>query len=208
MTRYGPLYVDRIDINGVAAWSVTGTPADCVNLAIYNLLPERPDIVVSGINIGRNVGVSFMFSSGTVGACFEANIAGIPGLALSQELTPDDFRHWDRERSFKSDTATLLESLSKRLVPAIWEDLIASRSTTPTTWNVNFPFTRSESPAIVRTRLGHTYYLGCFAQRGDQYHHQLAKADVDSDPETDEMVIQSGRVSVTEIDIRTLGQRI
>ena len=206
MTRYGPLYAERIDINGVAAWSVTGTPADCVNLAIYNLLPKRPDIVVSGINIGKNVGVSFMFSSGTVGACFEANIAGIPGLALSQELTRDDFRHWDSKRSFEAETAAILESLSERLVPVIWEHLIASRDVTPTTWNVNFPFTQSESPAIVRTRLGQTYYLGCFAQRGDQYHHQLAQANIDSDPETDEMVLQSGRVSATEIDIRTLGQ--
>ena len=208
MTRYGPLYAEHIDIHGVAAWSVTGTPADCVNLAIYNLLDERPDVVVSGINIGKNVGVSFLFSSGTVGACFEANIAGIPALALSQELPREDFGHWDRERSFNPATTALLKSLSKRLVPAIWNDLIVPSDTAPTTWNVNMPFTRSESPEIVRTRLGHTFYLNCFEQRGDQYHHKLAAADIDPDPDTDEIVIQSGRVSATEIDIRVLGQRI
>ena len=45
--------------------------------------------MVSGINIGKNVGLGFVFASGTVGACLEGNIAGIPGLALSQELRPD-----------------------------------------------------------------------------------------------------------------------
>lgn len=208
MTRYGPVYAERIDIHGFAAWSVTGTPADCVNLGIYNLLDERPDIVVSGINIGKNTGVSFLFSSGTVGACFEANIAGIPALALSQELTPEDFQHWDRERSFNRDTTMLIKSLSDRLIPAIWAELIVPGESAPITWNVNIPFTRSASTEMVKTRLGHTFYLSCFSRRGDQYHHKLAKADIDPDPDTDETVIRSGRVSVTEIDIKSLGQRI
>ena len=63
MTRFGNLYAERIEIHGVPAWSISGTPADCVNLAIYNLLAEKPDIIVSGTNIGKNTGLSFMFSS-------------------------------------------------------------------------------------------------------------------------------------------------
>ena len=59
---------------------MTGTPADCVNLGIYNLLESKPDIVVSGVNLGFNTGLGFLLASGTVGACFEANIAGLPGL--------------------------------------------------------------------------------------------------------------------------------
>ncbi|MCZ6773739.1 MAG: 5'/3'-nucleotidase SurE [Proteobacteria bacterium] len=208
MTRYGPLYAEHIDIHGYPAWSVTGTPADCVNLAIYNLLDQRPDIVVSGINIGKNVGLGFMFSSGTVGACFEANIAGIPALALSQELNPEDFQHWDRERGFKADIAAQLKSLSDHLIPLVWKDLVAIGDPEPTTWNVNFPFTQSRAADIVITRLGHTYYEGCFVRRGDQFHHGLSSVQIDPRQDTDEMVIQSGRVSATKLDMRVLGQQI
>ena len=82
MTRFGNVYVEEISIHGTGAWSITGTPADCVNIAIYNLMETPPDVVVSGTNIGKNTGLSFMWSSGTVGACLEANIAGLPALAL------------------------------------------------------------------------------------------------------------------------------
>ncbi|MEM7468795.1 MAG: 5'/3'-nucleotidase SurE, partial [Pseudomonadota bacterium] len=107
MTRFGNIYAERINIHGVDVWSVSGTPADCVNLAIYQLLDQKPDIVVSGPNIGKNTGLSFMFSSGTVGACLEANIAGIPALALSQELKPEQFFQWGEKRAFDTETTTL-----------------------------------------------------------------------------------------------------
>jgi len=208
MTRRGPLHAKSIDINGARAWSVSGTPADCVNLAIYNLLDKRPDIVVSGINVGKNVGVSFIFSSGTVGACLEANIAGIPALALSQELQPEDFLHWDRERSFRPQTATLLKSLSDHVIPAIWEDLTLCSKSPPTTWNVNMPYTRSGSPEIIKTRLGHSFYFSCFEKHEGHYRHKFSKTTIDPDSDTDEMVVRSGHVSATEIDIRAFGQAI
>ena len=208
MTRYGPLYVERIDIHGRPAWSVTGTPADCVNLALYNLLDEKPDIVVSGINIGKNVGLGFTLASGTIGACLEANIAGLPGLALSQELLPEDFLHWDRERNFKPATIAVLERLTASMIPAIWRELVVPDDFEAATWNVNFPFVPAATPAIVRTRLGHSFYQGCFARRGDQYHHALAVAQIDPHPETDNAVLQAGHISATRIDLRTLGQHL
>ena len=208
MTRYGALYVDRIDIHGTPAWSVSGTPADCVNLALYNLLDHKPDIVVSGINIGKNVGLGFTLASGTIGACLEANIAGLPGLALSQELLPEDFRHWDRERSFTPATIATLERLTGSMIPTIWRALVVPDDFEATTWNVNFPFVPAGHPEIIRTRLGHSYYQGCFARRGDQYHHALATAQIDPAPDTDDVVLKAGHISVTRIDIRTLGQHM
>ena len=206
MTRFGPLYVDRIDLHGTPAYSVTGTPADCINLAVYNLLEQPPDIVVSGINIGTNTGLGFMLASGTVGACLEANIAGIPALALSQALEPAVFRQWHDDRGFRSETAAHLKSLSDELIPLVWDELIESLGSEPITWNVNFPFDRSPGTAIVKSKLGHTRYQRCFNKRGDQYFHELARFDIDQDPESDLMVIRDGNVSVTEIDIRRLGQ--
>src|SRR6202008_107344 len=62
--------------------SVDGTPADCVNLALVKLLPRRPDLVVSGINRGANMGED-VFYSGTVGGAREGTFFGVPSIAMS-----------------------------------------------------------------------------------------------------------------------------
>lgn len=206
MTRYGPLYAERIAIHDCMAWSVTGTPADCVNLAIYNLLDAPPDIVVSGINIGKNVGLGFVFASGTVGACLEANIAGLPALALSQELTREDFIHWDQHRAFRAETTATLTELVSTLVPQVWHALIETHRSEATTWNVNFPYTPAAIPDIRRTRLGYTTYRDCFRQRGDQYYFGLTTANIDPAADTDDTTLKSGHVSATLLDIRSFGQ--
>ncbi len=64
------------------AWSVNGTPADCVKMALSVLLKRKPDLVVSGVNQGSNAGRT-IFYSGTVGAVIEATLQGIPGIAFS-----------------------------------------------------------------------------------------------------------------------------
>jgi len=63
-------------------WAVSGYPADCVKLAVKHLLPEPPDLVVSGINHGRNTAVSLIYS-GTVSAATEGTVLGIPSIAFS-----------------------------------------------------------------------------------------------------------------------------
>ena len=83
MTLYDPLRAERMDIFGpdIPAYSVSGTPVDCVRLGIGNLFP-RPDVVVSGINLGANLGTDTLYS-GTVGAAHEAALMGIQAVALS-----------------------------------------------------------------------------------------------------------------------------
>jgi 5'-nucleotidase len=207
MTRVGGLKVEDIDLFGTLGKSVTGTPADCVNLAIHNLLEHRPDVVVSGTNIGKNVGVGFIFASGTVGACFEGNIAGIPGLALSQELAPEQFRQWMELRRFPDDVKTALRNGILELIPRVWDELRIGAEAPANTWNVNFPSQFAQGTSIVKSRIGHTFYDQCFTRKDDEYHHDLASAHVDQNPETDDCVIRAGNVSATEIDIRVLGQQ-
>ncbi|MEJ2090690.1 MAG: 5'/3'-nucleotidase SurE [Syntrophobacterales bacterium] len=78
-----PLRVRQIALDGdVPGWSVNGFPADCVKIAIAELLPDPPDLVVSGINLGPNVGINVLYS-GTVSAATEASILGVRGLAFS-----------------------------------------------------------------------------------------------------------------------------
>jgi 5'-nucleotidase len=79
LTLHHPLRARRA-IDG--AWIVDGTPTDCVLLALHTLLPERPDVCLSGINHGPNMGEDVLYS-GTVAAAMEATVMGIPALALS-----------------------------------------------------------------------------------------------------------------------------
>ena len=86
ITLSTPLLTSRVTVEetftGIA---VEGRPADCVKLAVAKLLPRRPDLVVSGINSGANVGINVIYS-GTVAAAIEAAFLGLPSVAVSLYL--------------------------------------------------------------------------------------------------------------------------
>lgn len=88
LTVNSPLHVKRLpDYLGVKMYKVSGTPVDCIKIAIDNLMPRRPDIVVSGINHGSNAAINVVYS-GTMGAAFEGCAYGIPSIGFS--LTSHD----------------------------------------------------------------------------------------------------------------------
>ena len=88
LTVNNPLKVKRLaDYHGAAMYKVSGTPVDCIKIAVDNLLPRKPDIVVSGINHGSNAAINVVYS-GTMGAAFEGCAYGIPSIGFS--LTSHD----------------------------------------------------------------------------------------------------------------------
>ena len=116
-----------------AAWSIGGTPADCVKTAVNYLLTEKPDFVFSGINNGYNTGFDTAYS-GTVGASMEALMKGIPAIAFSNHLNGS------------------YETVDRFLVP-LMEELLASPLPPSEMWNVNFPgVPLSECGGILRDR--------------------------------------------------------
>ncbi len=85
LTLQAPIRAERADelfAEGVTAWGCSGTPADCIKLALYELLKKKPDLILSGINHGPNLGTD-VFCSGTVAAALEGTLEGIPSLAVS-----------------------------------------------------------------------------------------------------------------------------
>ena len=83
ITLHRPLRTAQVTVNGgFKGWAVNGTPADCIKLAVLELLKGRPDLVISGINPGANVGVNLNYS-GTVAAAKEAAIYGLNAMAVS-----------------------------------------------------------------------------------------------------------------------------
>ncbi len=104
-------------------YSVKGTPADCVLLACFHLLPEKPDLVLSGINRGINLADAMGFS-GTLGAATTASLFDIPAVALSQAWKDAKQIHWHTGRQFAPD---ILRQLFASMLPA------------GITVNINFP---------------------------------------------------------------------
>lgn len=123
LTLHSPLYVHTAP-NGFRY--VNGTPADCVHIALTGLLGYRPDLVVSGINNGANMGDDTIYS-GTVGAAMEGYLFGIPAIAFSQ--TEKGWTHLDA-------AATKARELVLQLLPSLAE---ASRNSAPWLLNVNIP---------------------------------------------------------------------
>lgn len=96
ITRWEDIRVERVRREGIEIHSVEGFPADCTQLGVHSLFDERPDMVVSGINVGFNHGLAFFLSSGTVGAASEGWIAGLPAIALSAGVATEH-RTWATE---------------------------------------------------------------------------------------------------------------
>jgi 5'-nucleotidase len=121
-------------VEDVKAYSVGGTPADCVKVAIMHVMPERPDIVFSGINCGYNAGIDLLYS-GTVGAAMEALTQGIPAIAFSSEMNG------------------IYDVVEEYLLP-LTQELLREPIAANEIWNLNFPGCRvSECRGVLRDRI-------------------------------------------------------
>lgn len=117
----------------VHAYALDGTPADCVRVALGCLLPEKPDVVLSGINRGYNGGVEVVYS-GTVSAAMEGVLQGIPAIAFSVDMQ----EQYD---------------VVEKYLPELLPELIATPAGAGTIWNVNFPScSKEECAGILRNR--------------------------------------------------------
>jgi 5'-nucleotidase len=89
ISLYNPLIVKKHSIlENIEAFSVSGTPADCIKLALNGILSFKPDLIVSGINNGYNIGIN-NFYSGTVAGAREGRVQGIPSIAVSVKAGPN-----------------------------------------------------------------------------------------------------------------------
>jgi 5'-nucleotidase len=153
----------------IKAWACDGTPSDCVKLALWALLDSPPDLVLSGINQGANVGTEILYS-GTVSAAMEGLIEGIPSVAFS--LTSHTHKEFQPAADFAS---ILVEQLAKNPLP----DLMLL--------NVNVPAVPSEEIAgAVVTRQGVRRYIDVFDKRTDPrgkiYYWLTGEVQEDIDP--------------------------
>ena len=183
LTLNRPLRMNRVREHWYA---VDGTPTDCVNLGIQGLLKEKPpDLVVSGINFGPNVGGDVTYS-GTVSAAFEASMHRLPGIAFSQQ-TEEGFS-FERAAGIARDMVTVLVD------GPLPSDLLL---------NVNLP---SAAPRGVRwTRLGNRIYRQTVVEKldpkGRKYYWIAGTPEWEHETGTDYDALISGYVSVTPLHL-------
>ncbi|QLH43617.1 MAG: 5'/3'-nucleotidase SurE [Coxiellaceae bacterium] len=181
-----PIHVKRIE-NGVI--SVEGTPTDCVHLAITGLLPNEPDMVVSGINQGANLADDVIYS-GTVAAAMEGRFLGKPAIAIS--LTGEQYLHYETAGA-----------VARILV----EQLIIDPLPSGTILNVNVPDVHySELRGFEVTRLGSRHRAQPVITQQDPrgrtvYWVGLAGNEQDVGPGSDFYAIKRNKVAITPLQV-------
>ena len=176
-----PFEVEEVDLaEGIKAYSVNSTPADCVRFAILGL-KEKPDIVISGINRGYNLGRDIAYS-GTVGAIFEAQGLGVKAIALSTNYTSNKtaLEHLDEIYAFVKDNKLFDHG---------------------NLYNVNVPL--GEVKGIKLTRQGGAYYLDEFIKMEDGRYYQkgLFVFENKNDYTLDTDAVMAGYISVTPLTL-------
>ena len=168
---------------------VDGTPTDCVHLAITGLLSYEPDIVISGINHGANLGDDVIYS-GTVAAAMEGRFLGLPAIAVS--LVGRQGWHFDTAARVVLD---LIEKLKSHPLP------------TDTILNVNVPdIPYDQLAGFEATRLGHRHKAEPVVKSADPHGEPIywvgpPGAEADAGPGTDFFAIRQQRVSVTPLHV-------
>jgi len=210
-SRTRPVRSARVDRGlGCPTWIVDGTPSDCVNIAIAHLAGFRPDAVVSGMNVGLNASIGFIIASGTVAGAFEGVLHGLPGIAMSQDLS---WETYDRLKDHGSTPdAELLDTLkvsaahAGRLVPEL------AAATPPgsfTVHNINFPYPCRPDSQLRRTVPSRMIIPGLFGPAQDDGTHRfifhLGEDLSPAEPLTDKAALTHGFISHTILDYRRLG---
>jgi 5'-nucleotidase len=181
----------RISERGERRFGVTGTPGDCAAIGLSHLMKETPpQLVLSGVNRGLNLGMETVFS-GTVGGAMTAMMLGVPALALSQAFSSRDNVPWDTARSLGVETIN-------RLLAFGWGKKAVL--------NINFPpIPAAEAGPMTLARQGEGMVAGMHVDtrvdpRGMKYHWlNFKRGELQQGPESDYSALRAGKIVITPL---------
>lgn len=185
ITVYEPLVCEKLKIEDqFSGYSVSGSPADCVKLAIMELCPKKPDLVVSGINNGANVGIN-VYYSGTVAAAMEAAFYKIPAIALSAAH--------EEQTDFKNAAKHCVKVIEK-LLPASFGGVL----------NINIPQLSKGEPkgikVVPQSTMGFDEHFAKKQSDTGQTLYQLTGGNHrDKDLPSDTVALNEGFITVTAL---------
>lgn len=195
LTISDPIYLDQVELTGgLAAFALAATPASCVKVALAAVVAEKPDLVVSGINRGYNLGMT-SYVSGTVGAAREAALHGIPAIASSLDIAGHP--NYQTAAQYTERVAALVKqrgiekgvflnvNIPAGSPPAIKGMMIATQSS----------LTGTERYVEQRTPNGRRYFWNVYED---------SRADVEG---TDVWATSQGYVAVTPLRVGEFGRK-
>ncbi|MDG6916211.1 MAG: 5'/3'-nucleotidase SurE [Nitrososphaerota archaeon] len=203
LTFHKPIRVNRVRRDGFECYAVSGSPGDCVMVGVNKVLPRRPDLVVSGINIGDNNTFQDVLASGTVAAALEGAITGIPSIAFSMEVSGESMFALEYDQpDFKNAGVIAGEIIRDVLDNGMPEGAEVL--------NVNFPRGVQQSTPIKITEVGRRKYTDKVLVRRDprgRPYYWLFGERLTAFPErTDaEAVLVKKQVSITPMVLKMSG---
>jgi 5'-nucleotidase len=193
ITTRSPLSVEEVEFgDGDRGYATDGTPVDCVRFAELGLVGHRPDLIVSGINHGANLGDDITYS-GTVAAAFEGIILGIPAVAFSQQSSGGGMGYVSGRFEFGYAAAFAAQLVTRLLEESMPEATLI---------NVNCP--AGEPSGVEVTRLGKRIYndeLKLVREDGGRRHYEIYgwQPGYEEIEGTDLSAVAAGRISVTPV---------
>lgn len=193
------------------AWAISGTPTDCVNIALSHLLKQRPDAVISGINIGYNTTLPLIYSSGTIAGALEGAAWGLPAIAASQQVDPSLFAEVSARQGMLPDPLQGHLDRAARHVASFLEDLLADQPPAPlNVHNLNYPMPLSEDAPTIQTIPARLELGGLYEETEPgsyRFRYQPGRLAEETHI-TDREAIDAGQISYSLLDFAQLAQPI
>jgi 5'-nucleotidase len=198
------LKLRKVQQDGIEMHLLDGTPADCIQIGLYEVVHTRPKLVISGINIGLNIGVARMLSSGTIGAAIEASIDGVKALAASLSVpmkvreTNPDFYHPICYPFFQTPVK-ITEKVAKIIMDEHFEGVDL--------FSLNIPFDATLQTPLEITIPYRTRYGRLFHRIKNNYLQRTPPVEFkDMGEHTDLRAISEDKISLTPMDISLVAQ--
>lgn len=188
ITLHKPIVIKEVELEGIKspAYSISGTPADCVRVGMEELAEGKVDVVFSGINMGLNSGMDILYS-GTVSAAIEANIYGVPSVAVSAEWMDGQVNY----------------EIAAEYALKVLEVIDVEKMTLPMVLNLNTPFNLHDVEKELKVcKIGgpiYDYYLAEKNGHGERTLKVMGRRDAELEKNTDRYYLYKGFATLTPL---------
>lgn len=188
ITLHKPIVIKEVALEGIRspAYSISGTPADCVRVGMEELADGKVDIVFSGINMGLNSGMDILYS-GTVSAAIEANLYGVPSVAVSAEWTKQGVNY----------------EIAAKYALRVIEKMNTDKMTMPIVLNLNTPYDLNDEKKPIKVcKIGgpiYDYYLAEKNGNGERTLKVMGRKDANLKENTDRYYLSEGYATLTPL---------
>ncbi|MDD5339910.1 MAG: 5'/3'-nucleotidase SurE [Candidatus ainarchaeum sp.] len=196
LTLHKPIRLQQLD-RGV--YSINGTPSDCVLFALHSREFPKPDLVLSGINMGDNTGMASVLGSGTLGACWQAVLEDVPAIAFSIRMRR---REWHERKKWKY--ANAVANRAAALIKSLRPDLEGNKF-----FNINMPENPAKAKIVVTNSFQKERYAAKVTKRIDpdgRAYYWISGGARRIEKGTDTyQVLKKNRITISEISLSVFG---